>query len=200
MATENVMLMKSVRESLRGKWGLPIGVSAIYMLIIIVVGSPDDIGPVLQLLIEGPLFLGLAIFFLSFSRGQNASVSQLFEGFNDFLRAFVAHLWMWIFIILWALLLIVPGIIAALSYSQTFFILADDRSISARDAVKKSKLMMSGHKMKLFYLGLRFLGWFILGVLTLGIGFLWIMPYFYLTLVRFYEDISVSAPEPVPAA
>lgn len=197
MATENVLLMKASRDSLKGNWSLPIGVCFVYVLITIVVGSADDIGPMLQLLIEGPFSLGMAIFFLAFSRKQEVSMSQLFDGFSDFLRALVAHLWTTLFIILWALLLIVPGIIAALSYSQTFFILSEDKTISARDAVKKSKAMMNGNKKKLFYLGLRFIGWFILGGLTLGIGFLWIFPYFYLTMAKFYEDIKEgSAPAP----
>lgn len=198
MATENVVLMREARETLKGKWGLAVGVFFLYMVITIVVGSPDDIGPVLQLLIDGPLLLGIAIFSLAFSRGQVATISQLFDGFKDFLRAFVAYILMCLFILLWALLLIVPGVIAALAYSQIFFILAEDKSISAGDALKKSKAMMYGHKKKLFFLGLRFLGWFVLSVLTFGIGFLWILPYFEVTRAKFYDDISVyPAPTPV---
>ncbi|MFA6257370.1 MAG: DUF975 family protein [Candidatus Paceibacterota bacterium] len=195
MATENVVLMKQARETLSDKWGLAVGITTIYMVITIVVGSPKDIGPVLQAIIEGPLQFGLAIFSLSLVRGKGVSISQLFEGFNDFIRILVAYLLMGLFVLLWALLLIVPGIIAALAYSQTFFILVDDKSISARDALRKSKSMMYGHKKKLFYLGLRFFGWFLLGVLSLGIGFLWILPYFYVTMAKFYEEVSVKAPK-----
>lgn len=190
MATENVVLMRQAREALKGRWGLAVGVYFLYMLIMIVAGAPDDIGPLLTIIIDGPLFLGLAMFSLSLARKQEASVSQMFAGFNDFLRSFVAYLLICIFILLWSLLLIVPGIIAALSYSMTFFILAEDKTVSANEAIKKSKAMMMGHKKKLFYLGLRFFGWFLLGIITLGIGFLWIMPYFKVTLAMFYEDIS----------
>jgi uncharacterized membrane protein len=196
MAKENVLLMQEARESLKGKWGLAVGGFFIYMLVTLLVGTPEDIGLVLGLLIDGPMLLGLAIFSLALSRGQVASLPQLFEGFEDFLRSFVAYILMCLFILLWALLLIVPGVIAALGYSQTFFILSEDKSISALDALKKSKAMMYGHKKKLFYLALRFLGWFLLGVITFGIGFLWILPYFQVTMAKFYDDVSGKSASP----
>jgi len=95
-----------------------------------------------------------------------------------------------LFILLWSLLLIIPGIIAALSYSMTFYILADDNSIGAMDAINKSKKMMYGYKWKYFCLGLRFLGWAILCILRLGIGFLWLSPYVHVSVTKFYEDIK----------
>ncbi|HEY4503050.1 MAG TPA: DUF975 family protein [Candidatus Paceibacterota bacterium] len=190
MKTENAVLMRNAREALTGKWGLAVGGYFIYMAVTILVGAPDDIGPFLSLLIDGPMLIGLSVFSLALSRRQEASISQLFVGFNDFLRALSAYLLMILFILLWALLLIVPGIIAALSYSQTFFILAEDKSIGARDAIRKSKAMMNGNKKKLFFLSLRFFGWFLLCILTLGIGFLWFLPYIQVTMAMFYDDIS----------
>jgi uncharacterized membrane protein len=96
---------------------------------------------------------------------------------------------MLLFVILWALLLIVPGIIAAISYSMTFYIMADNKEMSAQDAIRKSKVLMTGNKYRYFCLGCRFIGWFILGIVTLGIGFLWIMPYFMVSNARFYESL-----------
>ena len=190
--TENKVLMAEAREALKGKWGIAVGFFFIYVLITIVVSSPDDVGPALSFVIDGPLFIGLSVFSLALARRQKVSMSQLFFGFNDFARAFIANLLVTVFVILWALLLIVPGIIAALSYSQTFFILAEDKSISARDAIKKSKAMMDGNKKKLFYLMLRFFGWFLLSLLTLGIGLLWFFPYVYVTMAKFYEEVSAA--------
>ncbi len=190
MENKNALLMKQAREILEGKWGLAVGGCLVYMLIVLIVGSPDDIGPILGILIDGPMLLGLSLFSLSLSRRQDASISQLFLGFNDYVRTFVAYLWMMLFILLWTLLLIIPGIVAALSYSQMFFILAEDKSISAKNAMKKSKAMMKGNKKKLFYLCLRFTGWFLLSILTFGIGFLWFMPYFQVTMALFYDDVS----------
>jgi uncharacterized membrane protein len=86
--------------------------------------------------------------------------------------------------------LIIPGIIAALSYSMTFYILADDQEIKAEDALRKSKMMTEGYKLKLFYLGLRFLLLAFLCVLTLGIGFFFLIPFIHVTMAKFYDDIK----------
>ena len=190
MAIDNALLMKQAREVLDGKWGLAVGGCFLYMVVTAVVGAPDDIGPALCFLISGPMMLGLSVFALALARKHGASIHQLFVGFNDFVRNFVAYLLMALFRVLWAILLIVPGIIAALSYSQTFFILAEDKTIGARDALRKSKAMMEGHKKELFFLGLNFLGWFVLSILTLGVGLLWFVPYIQVTMALFYDKIS----------
>ena len=97
-----------------------------------------------------------------------------------------------VFVFLWALLLIIPGIIAAIAYSQTFYILAEDDTIGSMDALRKSKEMMIGYKWKYFCLGLRFIGWALLCVLTLGIGFLWLSPYIQVSYAKFYEDLKTN--------
>lgn len=88
------------------------------------------------------------------------------------------------------LLLVIPGIIAALSVSMTFYIIADDDSIGVLDAIKKSNEMMNDHKWKLFTLYLRFFGLGIVCLLTLGLGFLWLIPYMQVSVAKFYEDIK----------
>lgn len=190
MKTENAILMKQARESLAGKWGLAVGAFLIYSVIIIVVNSLKNAGSIISLLISGPFALGLSLFSLSISRNTGAKLEQLFEGFKEYVRVLSAYLLMVLFTILWALLLIVPGIIAGISYSQTFFILADDKTISPSDAIKKSKKMMYGFKWKYFCLGLRFIGWGLLSILTLGIGFLWLFPYVHVSTAKFYDDIK----------
>ena len=90
------------------------------------------------------------------------------------------------------LLLIVPGIIAAISYSMAFFIQRDNPDMKAMEAIDASKKMMYGYKWKYFCLGLRFLGWFILGILSCGIGFLWILPYLYISTAKFYIDLKAN--------
>ncbi len=122
-------------------------------------------------------------------------LSDSMIGFNSFVRNFLAYVLVVIFVILWMILLIVPGIIAAYAYALTFFILADDPSISALNAIKKSKEMMRGNKWKLFCLFLRFIGWMILALCTFGVGFLWLMPYMQMTLVKFYEDVKAGYQE-----
>ena len=192
MKTENVILMRMAQESLKGKWGLAIGTFLVYILIVGATGSIPGIGTIVSLLVSGSFALGAAKFSLSIARNQEARLEQLFDGFKNFGNVVATYLLMVLFIVLWTLLLIVPGIIAALSYSMTFYILADDESIDSMEALRRSKKMMDGYKLKYFYLGLRFLGLALLCILTLGIGFLWLFPYMYITSAKFYEDIKVQ--------
>ncbi|HTB25504.1 MAG TPA: DUF975 family protein [Puia sp.] len=195
MNTENVTLLRAARESLKGKWGLAILTFLIYTLFTSATGSVASSGSnitfsLLNIIIGGPFALGAAIFSLSISRGKEPMLEQIFQGFNRFSDAFVAYLLIVVYVLLWTLLLIVPGIIAALGYSMTFYIMTDDPLIRPQDALKKSKSMMNGHKLKLFYLFLRFLLLGLLCILTLGIGFLWLIPYIHVTMAKFYDDIN----------
>ena len=97
---------------------------------------------------------------VNIARNKDAKIEQLFEGFRNFGTSILAYVLMVLFIILWTILLIIPGIIAAISYSMTFFIIAEDETICAYEALKKSKEMMNGHKWKFFCLGFSFFGWF----------------------------------------
>ena len=194
MITENKYLMKQARESLAGKWGLAVGTFAVYLLISIAIGSFKGVGSLISLLVSGPFAMGISLFSLSISRHLDARLEQVFEGFKKFGKALSAYLLVVLFTLLWALLLIIPGIIAAISYSQVFYILNDDGIISAGDSIKKSKKMMYGYKWKYFCLGFRFIGWALLSILTLGIGFLWLFPYIQVTMAKFYDDVkSVGA-------
>jgi uncharacterized membrane protein len=192
MLTTNRDLMIQARESLKGRWGLAIGGNVIYLILIVLVQCIPKVGWIGHLILGGPLVFGWSLFFLSLSRRQEAQLAQLFEGFDKFVNALVAYLLMSLFIILWTFLFIIPGIIAALSFSQTFFILVENPQIPGREALRKSKTLMKGNRWKLFCLFGRFFGWFLLGILSLGIGFLWIMPYLATTLARFYDDLKVG--------
>ena len=96
-------------------------------------------------------------------------------------------------VIIGCFLLIIPGIILSLMFSQTEYIMKDDPQISAADAMKKSAEMMNGHKMELFWLLLSFIGWAILCVFTFGFGFIFLLPYMSSALSHFYEDLKVNA-------
>jgi uncharacterized membrane protein len=190
MKTENSVLMRQARESLVGNWGLAVGTFLVYMLIAVGIQNIPKAGPILSLLVSGPMMLGITIFSLSLSRKTGPKMEQMFEGFKRFSTALSAYLLTLLFTILWSLLLIIPGIIAAMSYSMTFFILADDHTIAPSDAIKKSKKMMYGYKWKFFKLQLRFIGWALLCLLTLGIGFLWLIPYIQISAAKFYDDVK----------
>ncbi len=190
MKTENRILQRQAREDLLGKWPLAIGAFFLYQVFLVSFQSIPKVGGIIYILIAGPLTLGIAIFSLSLSRHQNPKIENIFLGFQRFSISLTAFLLVTVFVILWSLLLVVPGIIAALSYSMTYYILVDDTSISAREAMRKSKKMMQGNKWKLFCLHLRFVGWTILCVLSLGIGFLWLVPYVQISVAKFYDDLK----------
>ena len=181
--TPNRDLMRQARESLTGYWGIALGAMIVYQLILGAVQGA-------QLVLGGPMMLGLSILFLSISRRTGSTFSQLFDGFSNFATALCAYLLTLIFIILWTLLLIVPGIIATLSYAMTFYIIADDPSVGALEAIQRSKEMMQGHKWKLFYLHWRFFWRALLCLLTCGIGFFWLGPYMQASTAKFYDDIA----------
>ena len=140
-----------------------------------------------------PLGWGFTVYFLNLIRNEDIRYERLFDGYKDFVRIFLAEFLILLAVFIGTILLIVPGIIAALMFSQTEFILKDDKEISAADAMKKSMKMMEGHKAELFWLTLSFIGWFILACLTLGIGFLFLGPFFSTTMAHYYEDLKAES-------
>ncbi len=199
MKTSNKILMSQARELLKGKWGEGVKVTFLYSIIIFAINSLPKIGSFISFIITGPFMLGLTYYWLTFSRRQDVKINMIFDGFNSWWRALSAYFLIILYTLLWTLLLVVPGIIAAYSYSQTFYILADDKNIRVNDAINKSKVIMKGNKWKLFCLGCRFIGWGLLCILSLGIGFLWLAPYFRVTLARFYDDINNHNSIPTPS-
>ncbi|MDA3882900.1 MAG: DUF975 family protein [Bacteroidales bacterium] len=196
MTTENKALMTQAREALQGKWGTAVIITLIYMLCVGAIQAIPGLGQIAALVLAGPLALGYMIFALLIARKQDADVNTLFSGFQNFGNAFVLYLLMMVFILLWTLLLIIPGIIAGFSYSMAYFILSENPDMKPMDAIDASKKMMYGYKMKLFFLYLRFLGWALLCILTFGIGFLWLAPYMQVSLALFYEDIKTKPIQP----
>lgn len=188
MKTENKVLMLQAREALKGKWGDAV----IAALVFSFVSGASSAIPFASLVVSGPLAAGVAYYFLNLSRNKSVSFEDLFKGFSNFLTTLVAFLLVSLYTMLWMLLLIVPGIIAAISYSQVFFILAENPSLTASDAITKSKLMMNGYKWKYFCLSCRFIGWSILCLFTFGIGLLWLIPYMQVSFAKFHDDIKNS--------
>jgi len=190
MITENEILMSNARETLRNRWGDAIAAIVVYGAIMFILGLIPGIGTVASFLIGGPMTLGLYLFFKPFVKGETPRVAVLFDGFKSFLDSFVAYIVSIIFIFLWSLLLIVPGIIAAMSYSMIFLIMAENPGTDGLAAIKKSKEMMDGYKWKYACLLGRFIGWFLLCIITFGIAGLWVGPYWVASKVLFYEDIK----------
>lgn len=141
-------------------------------------------------LIGGVLQLGYARFLLKQHDGKALDFNDLFSQFDRFGTGFAQDFLRTLYTFLWSLLLIVPGIIAALSYAMTPFILEEHPELTASEAIARSKELMDGHKMDLFILNLTFLGWDILCALTANIGNLFLNPYKNAAYAVFYREIS----------
>jgi uncharacterized membrane protein len=148
------------------------------------------IASIISLIVNPALLFGFNMYALKFSRNQEVEFNSFFDGFKYFRKAFNTYYLRSIYTFLWSLLLIIPGIVKSIAYSQTLFILSDNTNLSAEEAIKESMKMMDGHKLEYFKLQLSFLGWVILGIFTLGIGYLWLAPYVYITNAKFYEDLK----------
>ena len=99
-----------------------------------------------------------------------------------------------LYVMLWSLLFYIPGVIKSYSYSQTFYIKAENPNISPSRAIELSTVMMDGHKGQLFYLHLSFIGWFILSGITWNIlGILYVIPYYSAALAFTYEEVKADA-------
>lgn len=202
--------MKTIKELkeeslgvLEGKWSKIVSVFFVYSIIMIALGSignPESknlsiviisaIASIISLIVNPALLFGFNMYALKFSRNQEVEFNSFFDGFKYFRKAFNTYYLRSIYTFLWSLLLIVPGIVKSITYSQTLFILSDNPSISAEQAITRSMEMMNGYKWKYFQLQLSFIGWAVLSILTLGIGFLWLAPYVYVSNAKFYEDLK----------
>ena len=122
--------------------------------------------------------------------GRRARLSTVFSGFKVWTKALVARILRGIYIFLWSLLFIIPGIIATYSYSMVHYVMADHPDMTASEALRESKEIMKGNKWRLFCLALSFIGWEILAVIfTFGIGLLWVVPYQEAAIAALYRDI-----------
>lgn len=141
-------------------------------------------------LISAAALVGQNSFALGIVQEHISSWERLFDGFGRIVRSALAVFFVRLFIGLWSLLLVIPGIIATYRYAMVFFILADDPVCGPLEALGRSKVMMRGEKWKFVCLQLRFLGWDVLSILTLGLGFIWVFPYRQITFAQFYENLK----------
>jgi uncharacterized membrane protein len=133
---------------------------------------------------------GLFVFFLRNIRGEQVSIKGLFVGFSHYGSVLSTMLLMHLYIILWSLAGIIPGIIKAYAYALTPYILHDHPEMGANDVITRSAELMNGHKRQLFLMDLSFAGWGLLCILSLGVGFLWLIPYMQSARAAFYEEVK----------
>jgi uncharacterized membrane protein len=134
---------------------------------------------------------GWQLFTLRASREEETgSAETLFSCFQQFWRFLLAQLLMNLFITLWSLLFVIPGIVAAFAYSQTIYIMLDNPQISPLEAIGASKQLMRGHKFEYFTLQLSFLGWAYLSIFTFGLLGIWLNPYMQVTMANYYNALT----------
>lgn len=218
-------LRAMARRNLEGTWGISVGVALVAALLGgLIVGTGSNINfnfnedtvrnlppifwtvlmPLVSLagllgivsfILGGTVELGYAKFLLKQYDRKELQFSDLFSQFERFGTGFAQKFLRTLYTCLWALLLVIPGIVKGLSYAMTPFILEEHPEMTASEAIKASMKLMDGHKMDLFILGLTFLGWEILACLTMGIGFLFLNPYMNAAYAAFYRSISGSRQE-----
>jgi uncharacterized membrane protein len=196
-------LKAMAKESLQGKYGDAIVITILILVISMFTGGvtgvltlnvsenkAEMIENIIGIIIAGLFTFGYLSFFLKISRDEDVEIKELWSKTNMFATFIIASLLVSIFTFLWTLLLIIPGIIAAYSYQMTLYILLDNPDMNVMDAIKESKRLMKGHKMDYFILQLSFLGWIILGAFTVGILYLWLIPYMSVTICNFYNNLK----------
>lgn len=190
---ERADIKAQARATFTAQYGVVLGAYIVYAVLVgAVSGITFGLG---ALLLMPPLMVGYAWFSLIIFRGYRGDIGgMLSTGFNNYARNLGGILWMELFIFLWSLLLFIPGIIKAIAYSMTPYILADTRNVSATDALKLSMRMTNGHKGKIFVLGLSFIGWLLLSALTGGILYIfYVGPYMNTAFAGMYEEIKNNA-------
>lgn len=182
-------LKARAREVLSGNWGVAL---VVFVLNGILTAVASTILPGLGgIAISGPMEAGVDSIYMTLQREEEPSVEQLFSGFENFLNTFLAGVLRNVFVWLWTLLLIVPGIVASLGYSQVFYILNDQPELEAMEALRASKELMDGHKLEYFLLQLSFLPWMLLCVFILPMFY--VVPYISATNAAYYDYLLFSS-------
>ena len=189
----NSELKRAAKAQLGGKlfsneWLMALLVCAIVGAII--VGAGTVIPYLGATLILGAISYGSDALFLRQARsGEPMELGKLFSGFSsDFGEMFLLGFLSSLFIALWSLLLIVPGIVKSYAWALLYYVKVDHPEYGWKQCMDESAAMMRGYKGRLFRLDLSFIGWYIVGALCLGVGTLWVVPYHMAARAQFYRE------------
>ena len=183
-------LMRKSREKLQPHWVFASLACVIYGLLVGVPSELNVFGELLSFLLAGPLQLGMCIYFLNILYDRPVTIGNLAEGFKPLVKVLLIYLIISVATILGFILLIIPGFIIALGFSMTFYLIAENPELSVEDALKESWALTDGYKWELFELHLRFIPWYILGVICLVVGIFVVMPWHYLTVANYYDYLK----------
>ncbi|MBQ7539800.1 MAG: DUF975 family protein [Bacteroidaceae bacterium] len=209
---------KDALSALKGNWTPAVLATIVSFIISLVVSSPSRVcnpvgyGALAPIAMPGYIWVVCGSYFLAFLvffpfyyvgyfnafkqlllTGDDRITSNSFTiGFGNYLHNVFGIFLMVVLICLWTLLFIIPGIVKSYSYALTPYILVEKPELSAMEAINESRRLMEGHKADLFILELSLIGWFFLSLLTLGLGFLWYIPYLISIRASFWEDIKAG--------
>ena len=208
---------EKARDALRGHWGKAVAVGLVATLLsggftvasngtggessgylsfashstLITLTTVAVVMSLFAIVLGGAVNLGWCRFHTNLVKDtEDACFNDLFAHFDHLGRGFVMNLVMSLFIVLWSLLFIIPGIIATYNYAMVPYLMAEFPELKTMDAIRESKRLMQGNKWRLFCLQMSFFGWALLCVFTLGIGNLWLTPYMRTAEAAFYMHIT----------
>ena len=198
-------LKSMAKGQIKGKIGILFVISLIIgvlsALASLVLSFIPFVGSLAAAIIVTPAFsLSLVRVYMNLTAGGAPEVKDAFSGFDDFWAAFKVSFLTGLFTFLWSLLFVIPGIVKGISYSMSMYILAENKGKPALECINESKAMTDGHKMDLFVLGLSFIGWILLGYITCGIAYIWVLPYMQATFVNAYHSLKPVVVYDAPAA
>lgn len=213
-------IRRIARENLAGNWWLSVGVALLASILggLITAGGasvslnlderelqriPREFIPALKFILGtastvnllhfilgGTIQLGYCRYLLKQHDRADFQFNDLFSQFDNFGKGFLQNFLRGLFVFLWSLLFIIPGIVKSYAYSMTPFILTEHPEMTANEAITASRELMNGHKGELFWLDLTFIGWSLLCAFTLGIGNLFLNPYMNASRAAFYRDLT----------
>lgn len=204
-------IKKSARENLKGKWHLIILITMLYSIVGLVwnlipdrMNNWDSSFDVINIIVDSLLIFGYISIILNISRGNSIDISMLFKGCSKFIKALGIKILMLIYITLWSFLLVIPGFIAAISYSMAYYIWVDNPEIGVNEAITRSKELTDGHKLEIFQLLLSFIGWILLALspaliiniwfpqlfsFVWSLGMIFVEPYMAVSLATMYNKL-----------
>ena len=188
-------LKSKAKQQIKGKIGIlfviTLVISVVSAVVTFLLGLIPYVGSIAAAIIVTPAFaLSIVRVYLMVVGGKTPEVKDAFCGFDDFWSAFKVTFLVSLYTFLWSLLFVIPGIIKSFAYSMSLYILAENPGKSARECIKESVDMTNGHKGELFVLSLSFIGWELLGCITFGIAYIWVVPYVYATYVNVYHSLK----------
>lgn len=197
-----VQYKKDALATLKDNWNIPCLLAIVYLILTALSTTGTSI---LCACVSGIICVGMTFTFMKMivvshalagteEAAEKISFNTFLEGIESrWLTALLGSLWNLLWVSLWSLLFVIPGIVKAYSYSMMFYVIAENPKIGAMKAMDISKVLTQGHKANLFMMDLSFFGWAFLSMLSCGIGFIWLLPYMVMAKTYAYYDLKRMA-------